>query len=1081
MKPKHLILTLLAILTSITASAYEWTDANGTIWSFTTSGSNATLYNGGYTPCISGTIPENLIIPTTVFIGETPYTVTAIGVGAFYRGRDLLSSISIPASITSIGANAFYECEGYSSNSGLRKVQFESIESLCNIDFADDYNSNPLGKAHHLYINNTEVFEIVIPQGITSIKPFTFYGGSYITSISIPSSIISIGCNAFGNCTSLTSLSIPEGVNTIGEAAFEGCSKLSSINIPSGLSSISDGTFFGCKNLRSIEIPNSITSIGFAAFYNCIRLKRLSIPNSVTSICGGAFSSVTDVTLNSLIPPTLIKGSWGVYNFSSGSAGAGVIIVPQESLDDYKTDDIWSLSNSRIIPRCEWNEATIHVSAKETTSNLYEVIGEENLPYVVSLTINGSINSYDVMIMNNKMTSLRYLDLRNTNIVESAYQYSSNQHTENDVLPSMNSSLRTIKLPLSIKSIGSAAFGNNKNLYDVELSEGIETIGSSAFYYCENISSINLPTTLKSIESSAFQGCSSLYSIYFPPRLERIGSWAFEGTPLYEVHLPEMLRTIGDYAFYSVVNNVYTYTIEPITLSSNVFSNPSSLNLFVPKIKDSYDKYYWDTQWSKFLKISENNHTYDSFYLTNDFNVGDGGDIMEGVPDADFGNQSGYIKEGEEDTQNLGDVDQNITGNGTGASIIGKDDGENTGNLDINHLNVKVSVLANRWYFFCFPYDVTIANCTYPGNYVWKEYQGLLRATSGHGWQTVTGATLNAYDGYAFRTTTAGTLIISFSHPKFGGDRPKALETHVCENAQHASWNFVGNPYSSYYEFQEADFNAPITVWNGSSYTAYTPGDDDYHLRPYEAFFVQKPNGTTQISFDEDRRETYKQSEKKKQNQVKARRARGLNPDRLLTNLYITDNDTSIVDRTRVVLNENKSHAYEMECDAAKFLSTDAVAQIYSIENGVQYAINERPSAGDIRLGYVATKAGRLSIGVDRLDQPMMLVDTQMGTTFDLSLGTYDFDTQAGTFDGRFLLRVAGDQTGLTNIRKQTGAVIGTQQGGIAIGGAEGKTVNVYTISGAQAAQHTGNGFIALRSGVYVVNVDSTSAKVFVK
>ena len=533
------------------------------------------------------------------------------------------------------------------------------------------------------------------------------------------------------------------------------------------------------------------------------------------------------------------------------------------------------------------------------------------------------------------------------------------------------------------------------------------------------------------------------------------------------------------------LQSVYVKTPEPPSIDEDYFSNISAATLYVPELATSREKYYWANGWSGFLKHEEYHPEYDTFYLTDDYEVGDGKDQFEGEngndPNADLRPGSGFIKEGEEDTQNLGNVDQNITGNGTGASIIGKDDGSTIGNLDINNMNVKVSVQANTWYFFCFPYDVTIANCTYPGDYVWKEYQGLLRATSGHGWQTVTGATLNAYDGYAFRTTTAGTLIITFSHPKFGGDRPKALETHTCENAQHASWNFVGNPYSCYYDFQEEDFNAPITVWNGSSYTAYTPGDDDYHLRPYEAFFVQKPNGTTQISFDEERRETYKQSEKKKQNQVKARRARGLNPDRLLTNLYITDNDTSIVDRTRVVLNENKSHAYELECDAAKFLSTDAVAQIYSIENGVQYAINERPSAGDIRLGYVATKAGRLSIGVDRLDQPMILVDAQMGTTFDLSLGTYDFDTQAGTFDGRFMLRAAGDQTGLTNIRKQTGAVIGTQQGGIAIGGAEGKTTNVYTIGGAQAAQHIGNGFIALKSGVYVVCVDGASAKVSVK
>ena len=170
-----------------------------------------------------------------------------------------------------------------------------------------------------------------------------------------------------------------------------------------------------------------------------------------------------------------------------------------------------------------------------------------------------------------------------------------------------------------------------------------------------------------------------------------------------------------------------------------------------------------------------------------------------------------------------------------------------------------------------------------------------------------------------------------------------------------------------------------------------------------------------------------------------------------------------------------------MECDAAKFLSTDAMAQLYSLEGKVQMAINERPLDGDIRLGYVAKKAGTFTISASRMDMPMVLTDTQMGITFDLSLGSYDFDTQAGTFESRFLLRPSGETTAIYGLMAKTGVCIGTQDGGIAIGGAEGKTVNVYTTGGMIAAQHTGNGFIALKSGVYVVNVDGVSAKLYVK
>ena len=114
MKPKHLILTLLALLTSITVSAYEWTDANGTVWSFDISGSNATLYKGYNASCISGTIPTELTIPATVYNGNTRYTVTSIGGYAFY-GCSSLTSIYIPDGVTSIGGYVFESCSSLTS------------------------------------------------------------------------------------------------------------------------------------------------------------------------------------------------------------------------------------------------------------------------------------------------------------------------------------------------------------------------------------------------------------------------------------------------------------------------------------------------------------------------------------------------------------------------------------------------------------------------------------------------------------------------------------------------------------------------------------------------------------------------------------------------------------------------------------------------------------------------------------------------------------------------------------------------------------------------------------------------------
>ena len=179
MKPRHFLLTLLALLTSITASAHEWTDANGTVWNFGTSGSCAFIsnrgYNNGYIPSISGAIPTDLTIPATVYIGETPYAVTSIGDNAF-QGCSSLTSINIPDGVTSIESNAFNCCSSLTS--------------------------------------------INIPEGVTSIGGAAFLGCSSLTSINIPDGVTSIGGDAFNGCSSLTSITVPSSVETIGGTAF---------------------------------------------------------------------------------------------------------------------------------------------------------------------------------------------------------------------------------------------------------------------------------------------------------------------------------------------------------------------------------------------------------------------------------------------------------------------------------------------------------------------------------------------------------------------------------------------------------------------------------------------------------------------------------------------------------------------------------------------------------------------------------------------------------------------------------------------------------------------------------------------
>ena len=130
--------------------------------------------------------------------------------------------------------------------------------------------------------------EVVIPDGVTSIGEYPFWGCSRLTRVIIPNSVTSIGASAFYGCISLTGVIIPNSVTSIGVLAFWGCLSLTEVIIPNSVTSISDGAFYECRSLTRIDIPNSVKSIGDEAFRECTSLTEVEIPEGC-NIGLGAF------------------------------------------------------------------------------------------------------------------------------------------------------------------------------------------------------------------------------------------------------------------------------------------------------------------------------------------------------------------------------------------------------------------------------------------------------------------------------------------------------------------------------------------------------------------------------------------------------------------------------------------------------------------------------------------------------------------------------------------------------------------------------------------------------------------------
>ena len=327
---------------------YAFYDCSG-LTSVTIPNSVTSIGNNAFSDCKS---------LTSVTIGNS---VTSIGNLAFCRCRSL-TSITIPNSVNSIGKAVFFGCIGLTSVTIPNSVTFIGSHPLSNCsglvsvkvesgnikyDSRDDCNAI-IEKSSNTLISGCK--NTIIPNGVTTIGDYAFYGCDGLTSVSIPNSVTSIRVSAFGGCSGLTSVTIPNSVTFIIDGAFQKCSGLTSITvensnlyydsrnncnaiirkstntlivgckntiIPNDVTTIGGWAFYDCDGLTSVSIPNSVTSIGYAAFYGCDGLTSVAIPNSVTSIGDSAFMLCSNLT-SVIIPNSVTSiGGWAFYDCSS--------------------------------------------------------------------------------------------------------------------------------------------------------------------------------------------------------------------------------------------------------------------------------------------------------------------------------------------------------------------------------------------------------------------------------------------------------------------------------------------------------------------------------------------------------------------------------------------------------------------------------------------------------------------------------------------------------------------------------------------------------------------------------------------
>ena len=214
------------------------------------------------------TIPNTITeIKENTFYGFTSLnkvhlhdSITSLGMNAFRNCG--ISSITIPKTLTNFDYYAFEDCNN------LQTVYYDgTINDWCNNEF-HYLTSNPMNKASEFYIKNgneyNKITTIDIPNNMTEIKDYTFYGFEQINELNIPNNITTIGRESFAYCLGLIDLKIPKSVTKIKYGAFYGCSGIVNITLTENLLDIEDNAFFvhdiylNTDNLSNIYFQGTI-------------------------------------------------------------------------------------------------------------------------------------------------------------------------------------------------------------------------------------------------------------------------------------------------------------------------------------------------------------------------------------------------------------------------------------------------------------------------------------------------------------------------------------------------------------------------------------------------------------------------------------------------------------------------------------------------------------------------------------------------------------------------------------------------------------------------------------------------------
>lgn len=368
----------------------------------------------------------------------------------------------------------------------------------------------------------------------------TFTGLTGLKEVKLHDSF-TVGYRTFKGCTSLETVTIPAGAATIGLELFDGCSSLKEIKFTEN----SQATLLGCNTWN--DVPR--------AFMNGTLVEKIELPVSVTQLTPDVFkyTNLNEIVINNKYTEFSGEGAF----FPAGTVIYGVAGSTAQTyaeangytfvaISDYYTTNANTTDNSaRFI--------TELVDGKYYSLVDYIGIGGKVVIPAYATAKDGSVNApiYSVSssVLQNGTNGVNGTVQRfvNVEISEGIYKIDENAFKGAERLES-------IKFPVTLKTIGKAAFANTALKGNVEIPKNVTEIGAGAFQGSKNITDVYIYNANTEIKGNAFEKTVKIHGI--------AGSTAEEyakknGIEFIEIQAPKA-ETVSD-----VTNNGnYVFTVD---------------------------------------------------------------------------------------------------------------------------------------------------------------------------------------------------------------------------------------------------------------------------------------------------------------------------------------------------------------------------------------------------------------------------------------------------------------------------------------------------------------------------------------